>query len=214
MTHIQSTWRSAILSGALSAPLMQQAVGFRRPRPQASRALFALPIRQAVGLLMVLPVFFIMQSARAFDYAQCLDDMQHGSSGVQLASAQNACGAKAQNSGRERAVSSAALGMGHAYQVSDLLSDDDLADLMEDFRESAAYRAHLTQALKDQFNTGQFKVSIFSSTDPQCNSNYRALRPTQGLGTSYRYTHRTSPHQSYFDTIKYFRVKPVLCAKQ
>ena len=176
--------------------------------------MFTIILRQPTRMLLAVALmFFVLQPAPAFDYHQCLRDTRTHSPGIQSGHISAACSAKATNSGQDGAVNRANVGMTSAYRSAAILSDADIASLMDRYRRSASYKRHLTAALKDQFNAGNFRVSVFSSAAPQCNTGYTAMRSTQGLGTSHLYYRRTSPHQHYHETARYFNVKSVLCAK-
>ena len=164
-------------------------------------------------VLAVALMFFVLQPVQAFDYHQCLQDTRTHSPGIQSGHINSACSAKATNSGQDGAVNRANVGMISAYRSAAILSDADIANFMDRYRRSASYKRHLTAALKDQFNAGNFRVSVFSTAAPQCNTGYKAMRSTQGVGTSHQYYRRTSPYQHSFETVRYFNVKSVLCAK-
>lgn len=169
---------------------------------------------KAVSLVFAV-MFFVMLPAQAFDYRQCVRDIQSRSPSIQERHIEDACGAKSQHSGRGGALASAYYGMAGAYRKSELLSSDDIDPVLDRYLESDSYQSHLTGALKWQFNAGKFTVSVFSSASPECRQGYSPIRPTQGSGTRHLYYRRTSPHQqSHHELAHYFHVKSVLCSKR
>ena len=156
----------------------------------------------------ILFLFFVFQPVQAFDYQQCIRDTQSRSPSMQHQLIVQACGAKARSSGQKRAVSES-----YSYKRSPFLDSSDVSGLMEDYTQSAGYKNHFTQTLNSQLHAGKLQVSIFSGS-PHCESGYTPIRPTQGSTVWHQYYRRNSPHQQHHETIRYFRVKSVLCAKK
>lgn len=167
-------------------------------------------VKRSMGIpAAILFLFFVFQPAQAFDYQQCIRDTQSRSPAMQRQLIVQACGAKARNSGQERAGS----GVYNNYKRSPFLDSSDVSGLMEDYTQSAGYKNHFTQTLNSQLHAGKLQVSIFSGS-PHCESGYTPIRPTQGSTVWHQYYRRNSPHQQHHETTRYFWVKSVLCARK